>query len=66
MKSYIREDSDGDISFERCTFCGCMIVWWGVGKWAGPEHKAGINCRMLPETEMEGIVKVVSPGPPDN
>lgn len=63
LEAYTRDDSDGDISFIRCGHCGCMMVWWGLGEYSGPEHKMGVNCRMLPETEIEGIEKRVSPGP---
>jgi hypothetical protein len=63
LQPYIREDADGDISFNRCSHCGCMVCWKGEGKYAGPEHKMGVNCRMLPETEIEGIEKKQSKGP---
>jgi hypothetical protein len=63
LQAYIREDANGDISFQRCGHCGCMVVWRGEGKYAGPEHKMGVNCRLLPESEIEGIEKRVSKGP---
>jgi hypothetical protein len=63
LQDYVREDSDGDIAFNRCKHCGCMMFWWGLGKYAGVEHKMGVNCRMLPEGEIEGIEKSVSKGP---
>jgi len=57
IEKYIRADegSDGDLSFNRCGHCGCMMFWYGEGQWAGPEHQMGINCRMLPEKDIEGI-----------
>jgi hypothetical protein len=60
LQKYIREDSGGDISFNRCSYCGCMVLWYGEGKFAGPEHKMGVNCRMLPESELKGIEKRIS------
>lgn len=66
LQTYVREDADGDISFNRCGHCGCMIAWWGLGKYAGPEHMMGVNCRLLPEKEIEGIEKKVSKGPEDD
>jgi hypothetical protein len=41
-----------------------MMFWWGLGKYAGPEHKVGVNCRMLPEKMLKGIEKRINPGPP--
>jgi hypothetical protein len=60
--AYIRTDpgADGDISFNRCSECGCMTHWWGEGAYAGADHKMGVNCRMLPEKDIEGIVRKVS------
>lgn len=63
LQQYIREDADGDISFNRCGHCGCMMCWRGEGEYAGPERKMGVNCRMLPESSIEGIAKRVSKGP---
>lgn len=65
LQTYIRADTgaDGDISFNRCAHCGCMMFWWGELNYAGPDHKMGINCRMLPEKEIEGIERNVSKGP---
>ncbi|PMD28640.1 hypothetical protein NA56DRAFT_19714 [Hyaloscypha hepaticicola] len=60
---YIREDAAGHISFNRCSHCGCMICWLGEGEYSGPANKMGVNCRMLPESEIEGIEKKVSKGP---
>jgi hypothetical protein len=39
LQAYIRADSDGDISFNRCGHCGCVVSWLGEGEWAGPEHQ---------------------------
>ena len=57
IETYIRADesSDGDLGFNRCSHCGCMMFWSGVGIYSGPEHHMGINCRMLPEKDIEGI-----------
>ena len=63
MQSYLREDGDRDLSFDRCAYCGCMMVWLGHEKFAGPEIKMGVNCRMLPKDDIEGIVRRLSPGP---
>jgi len=63
LQAYIREDADGDISFNRCGHCGCMMCWRGEGAYAGLEHKMGVNCRMLPESEIWGIAKKQSKGP---
>lgn len=65
LQAYIRDDkgADGDISFNRCGHCGCMVIWWGEGEHAGPEHKMGVNCRMLPKDEIEGIERKISKGP---
>jgi hypothetical protein len=63
LQDYTRDDSTVDISFTRCGHCGCMLFWRGFGKYAGPENKMGVNCRMLPESEIEGIEKKVSSGP---
>ena len=57
---YVRTDSDGDISFNRCSHCGCMTNWWGVGQYSGPKERMGVNCRQLPEKEIEGIPRKVS------
>jgi hypothetical protein len=40
-----------------------MVCWLGEGKYAGPEHKMGVNCRMLAENEIEGVEKKISKGP---
>jgi len=40
-----------------------MMAWWGLGVNAGPQHPAGVNCRMLPEKELVGIEVMVSKGP---
>ena len=60
---YIREDTAGNISFNRCSYCGCMVCWLGEKGFSGPTHKMGVNCRMLTESEIEGIEKKVSKGP---
>lgn len=60
IETYVREDGKGYISFNRCAHCGCMTHWLGVGSFAGPEHKAGVNCRLVPEDGIEGIEKRVT------
>ena len=60
---YIRGDAAGNISFNRCSHCGCMLCWRGEGAYSGPTHKMGVNCRMLPESEIEGVEMKVSKGP---
>ena len=57
---YVRADSDGGISFNRCSHCGCMTNWWGEGKYAEPTRKMGVNCRLLPEKDIEGIPRKVN------
>lgn len=63
LQAYIREDKgrDGVLSFNRCGICGCMVTWWGEGEYSGPDHKMGVNCRMLPERDIEGIERKISP-----
>ena len=65
IEAYVRADSDGgNISFNRCSNCGCMTHWWGLGeKYGGPEMKMGVNCRLVPEREIFGIERRISPGP---
>lgn len=63
LVKYIRADADGDLSFNRCAHCGCMMCWRGEGAYDGPEHTTGVNCRMLPESAIEGIPIKVSKGP---
>ncbi len=61
LAKYIRADNgDGDLSFNRCSHCGCMTHWWGEGDYAGLDHKMGINCRMLPLEAIEGIPRKIS------
>jgi hypothetical protein len=63
LVKYIRADADGDVSFNRCGHCGCMMCWRGEGAYDGPEHKTGVNGRMLPESAIEGIPIKDSKGP---
>ena len=68
LQAYIREDADCGLLFNRCGHCGCMMFWRGErtyaeGPYAGLEHKMGVNCRMLPKGEIEGIAKRVTKGP---
>lgn len=59
LEKYIREDMSGDISFNRCGFCGCMMDWLGENKFAGQDHKMGVNCRLVSESEIQGINRVI-------
>ncbi len=63
--SYQRCDEycQGDLSFNSCSHCGCMTHWWGEKEWTGPEHKMGVNCRMLTQEEIAGIPRSLSKGP---
>lgn len=65
LQAYIRQDegSDGDLAFNRCSRCGCVMFWCGVGEFAGLEHEMGVNCRMLPLGDVEGIERRVSRKP---
>jgi len=68
LQAYIREDADSGLSFNRCGHCGCMMLWRGErtyaeGPYAGLEHRMGVNCRMLPKGEIEGIAKRITNGP---
>jgi hypothetical protein len=64
IEEYVRADGDGDISFNRCSNCGCMTFWLGWGEnLGGGEEKMGVNCRLVPEKEISGIERRVSPGP---
>ncbi|KAH8890068.1 hypothetical protein GQ53DRAFT_842302 [Thozetella sp. PMI_491] len=64
-QAYAREDADGngDLAFHRCAHCGCLTHWMGVRdterrKRLGPEAKMGVNCRMLPESEIAGAERL--------
>src|SRR4051812_28226466 len=63
LQKYIRTDegSDGDISFNRCSHCGCMVCWFGEivpkGGFVGPE-RMGVNFRMF-GGEVEGVERQV-------
>jgi len=60
VEAYVRADSDGYLSFNRCGHCGGMTHWLGLGEYAGPKRKAGVNCRLLPEKDIEGIPREVN------
>ena len=60
LDPYVRSDSDGDISFNRCSHCGCMTNWWGLGAYSESTYKMGVNCRLLPEKDIEGIHRKIS------
>lgn len=66
LRSYIREDRDGDgvIGFYFCGHCGCMTHWAltekGLALDRGEAAKKGlgtigVNCRMLPPRLLEGV-----------
>lgn len=55
-----REGSYGDVSFNRCSCCGCVVLWWGEGEYAGEEHMVGVNCRLLGWRVVEGVGRRVS------
>jgi hypothetical protein len=63
LQKYVRSDAgaDGDISFNRCSHCGCMVCWFGEvvppGGFDGPERMA-VNCRMLSHPEVLEEVEV--------
>ncbi|KAK1759127.1 hypothetical protein QBC47DRAFT_371094 [Echria macrotheca] len=69
LQKYVRTDegSDGDISFNRCSHCGCIVCWFGEtvpkGGFDGPE-KMGVNCRMAAEGTLDGVELRVSRQPP--
>lgn len=63
--SYLRKDSGckGEISFNWCNYCGCLMYWWGEGassKRVGPNAKMGFNARMLPEKDIEAVERKIS------
>lgn len=61
VQKYVRSgEGFGDLSFNRCSQCGCMTHWLGEGERDGPEKKMGVNCRMLPESAIEGVPRRVS------
>ncbi len=71
MASYVRDDlAEGTrpaLSFHRCGHCGCLTHWWGIGDFAGPDHMMGINTRLLPKEDVEGVERAAwLPGPPAN
>ena len=65
LNSYQRYDEycQGDLSFNRCSHCGCMTHWWGENEYTGPEHKMGVNCRLLTPEEIADIPRKMNPGP---
>jgi len=56
---YVRADTEGGLSFNHCSHCGCMTNWWGLGPYSEPTRKMGVNCRLLPEKDIEGIPRKV-------
>ncbi|KAK0624954.1 hypothetical protein B0T17DRAFT_531531 [Bombardia bombarda] len=70
IDSYIRredsypnrdEGAKGDISFNRCGVCGVLTHWWREkGERVGPEHKMGVNLRLVGEGGIEKIERRVT------
>lgn len=60
----IRSDpgSDGDVAFSRCSHCGRMMTWTGVGRREGIK-KMGVNGRMARAEDVEGVERVYGTGP---
>ncbi|KAK3314397.1 Mss4-like protein [Apodospora peruviana] len=57
---YFREDSDGHMSFARCSYCGVATNWQGEGEEHGkPERKMGVNMRLFERGEWEGVERRV-------
>lgn len=59
LDEYVRSDegSQGCVSFDRCSHCGCLVTWSGKGDWEGPDKRKGVNCRMLPLDVVDTITK---------
>jgi hypothetical protein len=66
LQPYMRSDMEVCLSFQRCGHCGCMVLNFGEGEYAGPEERMGVNTRMLPENEIEGIEKKIIQGPKED
>ena len=48
----------GGLKFVRCRTCGCVICWNGPGK--DPEHRMGLNTRLLDHALMANVpIKVL-------
>jgi len=65
LQRYLRSDAgaDGDLAFFRCAECGCVTHWEGIAdtpKRTGPDAKMGLNCRMLPESAIEGVERILT------
>ena len=65
VEKYIREDKgkEADIAFHRCAKCGNMLYWAGLGEYSGEDHMIGVNMRMVPKKELDGVEWKVSRGP---
>ncbi|KAI0426172.1 hypothetical protein F5Y09DRAFT_72501 [Xylaria sp. FL1042] len=65
LDSYVRADLPGDRSgttFYRCAHCGTLTHWWNAsGPRRGHEDHStmGVNCRLLPESKVEGVKRMV-------
>ena len=62
LASYIRRDFEGagGQEFARCGHCGCMTHWWDLPPNDGGDREMGVNLRMLPEKELDGIPREVT------
>ncbi|KAK5656736.1 hypothetical protein OQA88_4284 [Cercophora sp. LCS_1] len=62
LEKYVRSDEGGrgNISFDRCNHCGCVVTWSKPNEQTVPNGKKGVNCRMLPLDVVEGIPKEVT------
>ncbi len=63
LQTYVRDDAKGSISFNRCAHCGCMTHWWGLDTRSAEDYRMGVNFRMMLKADIEGIERIVTPGP---
>ena len=61
---YMRSDpgSGGDIAFNRCSHCGCMMTWTDAGERKGMK-RMGVNGRMAEPSEVQGVERLDGTGP---
>jgi len=59
---YEPPECNGNLSFNRCSHCGCMTHWLIEKPFASDpdSDEMGVNCRMLTEKEIEGWPRNVS------
>ncbi|KAI0408236.1 Mss4-like protein [Xylaria palmicola] len=66
LDSYVRTDLPGgksNITFYRCAHCGALTHHWGASTRRGEDGDGpitGVNCRLLPEKEIEGVKRTVT------